>query len=84
MKIRIRVSLIIILITTAILSFSIYVGIIFVRDNIRRSQETEMMLVADIADHFISSEIELIELRISNVVDSLIGTPETEWARTLA
>ena len=83
MKVRIRASLIIIAITAIILTFSIFAGIIFVRDNIKNSQEEEMKIVADIADHFISSEIELVKLRISNVIDSLTGKPEADWERTL-
>ena len=55
MHIRIRVILVIFITTLVIIAFSVLVGIVTVRGGIQTSQETDLMLISEIADHFISS-----------------------------
>ena len=57
MLIRLRVILVIFLTTLVIIAFSVLVGIFTVRSGIQTSQETDLKLISEIADHFISSEI---------------------------
>ena len=84
MSIRLRIIFVIILTNVLIILFSVSAGIAFVRDNITRSQETDMMVVADIADHFISSEIEIVKLKASIIVNNLENTIEREWIENLS
>ena len=84
MSIRLRAILTVILTNLFIILFSVSAGIIFVRENIRRSQETDLMVVSDIADHFISSEIENVKLKASIIAHHLEDVTETEWPVILA
>ena len=79
MSIRARAILVIIITNLLIILFSVSAGISYVRKNIQKSQETDLMVVADIADHFISSEIEVLKLKASGVVENFSNSPETEW-----
>ena len=83
MSIRIRTILTIVTINLLIILFSVFAGIRYVGSNITRSQETDLTVVSDIADHFISSEIELLKLRASIVAQSLQEAEETEWLEIL-
>ena len=84
MSIRVRVIIAIILATLLIISFSVFAGIHYVGNNITISQETDLSVVADIADHFISSEIELLKIKASIVVASLLAEAEEQWPEILA
>ena len=84
MSIRIRVIFVIIFTNLSIVLFSVLAGTWFVRDNIVKSQETELMVVADIADHFISGEIENLRLRAAAVAHSLTDIAETQWPQVLS
>ncbi|MCL2070277.1 MAG: response regulator [Treponema sp.] len=48
------------------------------------AQETDLSVVADIADHFISSEIELLRLKAAMIADSLSDIAEAAWPGVLA
>ncbi|MCL2008167.1 MAG: ATP-binding protein [Treponema sp.] len=84
MSIRLRAILLIILTNLFIIMFSVSAGIIFIRESIRRSQETDLAVVADIADHFISSEIENIKLRAAIIAHHLEDAEEDEWGSILS
>ena len=84
MSVRLRAILAITLTSLVIIFFSVSAGTIFVGNNIRASQEIDLTLVADIADHFISSEIELLRLKASIVADNLSETAEAAWPAILA
>ena len=79
MTIRIRAILVIILTTLVIIAFSILVGVIFVRGNIESAQEADLMVISDIADHFISGEIEFIKHKTSQAAVTLSEFEETQW-----
>ena len=83
MPIRIRAILAIILTNLLIILFSVSAGISYVRNNIQTSQETDLSVVADIADHFISSEIERLRLKASIAADKLNDSPESQWPEIL-
>ena len=83
MSIRLRSILVIILTNLLIIFFSVFAGIFFIGENIRSSQETELMVVSDIADHFISSEIENLRLRVSMISASLEETASSQWQEIL-
>ena len=80
---QIRTILTILFASVLIIIFSISTGIRFVSDNIQASQETDLTLVADIADHFISSEIERLRLRASIAVKEISNIAESEWPGVL-
>ena len=84
MPIRLRAIHAIIITNLLIILFSVSAGIVFVRNNIRKSQETDLLVVADIADHFISSEIEILKLQASMLVHILTESEEKEWPTILA
>ena len=75
MSIRVRAILIIILSNLVIILFSVAAGINFVKTSIQKSQESDLMVIADIADHFISSEIEILKLKNSILVHAFANTP---------
>ena len=84
MSIRTRAILVIIFTNLLIILFSVSAGISYVRKGIQKSQETDLTVVADIADHFISSEIEALKLKASGVVQNFTNYPEKEWPEILA
>jgi signal transduction histidine kinase/CheY-like chemotaxis protein len=84
MPIRVRLILVIILITSTIVLFSVLAGNVFVKSNIEKSQETDLLLIADIADHFIGSEIDSIKMRATLIALDLSGAGETEWSEILS
>ena len=79
MPIRLRAIVIIIVTNVIIILFSVFVGIGFVQGNITRANETDLSLVSDIADHFISGEIDSLRLKTNNIVHNLAEAGETEW-----
>ncbi len=60
MKIRARAILVIVFTNLAIILFSITAGTAYVRKRIESYIETDMLVVADIADEFISAELDLL------------------------
>ena len=84
MPIRVRAILAIILTNLLIISFSVLSGIRYVGDNIRSSQETDLSVVSDIADHFISSEIELLKMSSSLIAHNFTESQESDWEMVLA
>ena len=79
MSIRLRSIFLVILTNLLIILFSVIAGTYYVRENILSSQETDLSVVADIADHFISSEIESLQLKASIIASTLSSYDETEW-----
>ena len=84
MRIRLRVILVIIIVNVLIIFFSITAGTRYVRKNIEKSQESDLILISDIADHFLSSEIEILELKASEIIQNLSASGESEWLKILA
>jgi len=66
MSIRIRAFLIIVISNLLIILFSVFLGVTYARKNMEKTIETDMMVVADIADHFVSAELELLRLQASD------------------
>jgi signal transduction histidine kinase/CheY-like chemotaxis protein/HPt (histidine-containing phosphotransfer) domain-containing protein len=58
---------IIILTALIIISFAVASGIVFVGDNIEEALETDLRLVADIADQFVTGEISLLKNELTTV-----------------
>ena len=84
MSVRIRIILAISLINLFIVLFSVFSGIAYVRKNTEKSMETDMMVVADIADHFISAEIEVLKLKASDIAGTLSRAKEADWQGILS
>jgi signal transduction histidine kinase/DNA-binding response OmpR family regulator len=84
MLIRIRETVVIIFITFLIILFSILTGIIYMQNSIKKSQEADLLLSSDIADHFISSEIALLKLKTDVIAHSLFMSGEERWPDVLA
>ena len=83
MAIRIRAILVIIVTNLLIILFSVSAGIYYVRNNLQKSQETDLAVVANIADNFISSEIEVLKLKAAGAAQSLAGAADTDLSRIL-
>jgi signal transduction histidine kinase/CheY-like chemotaxis protein len=83
-KIRLRAILVIVLTNTMIILLSIFAGTGYVRKNIETYIETDMMVVADIADRFISSELDLLRYEAGEAAESLADSEPADWAGTLS
>ncbi len=66
-----------------ILLLSITAGTLYVRENIETYTETDMMVVADIADRFISAELEMLRHEAGAVAESLAQAGPAAWAEAL-
>jgi len=62
-----------------IISSSVIIGTIIVRNNINRAQEADLLLVSDIADHFLSSEIALLKMTAERAADFLVTNNQSGW-----
>jgi len=71
MSIRIRAILIIVISNLLIILFSVYLGVTYARKNMQKAIETDMTVVADIADRFVSAELELLKLQASDAAHYL-------------
>jgi signal transduction histidine kinase len=74
--------LIIIFISFIIISFSVLAGVSYVKNSIRKSQESDLLLLSDIADNFISTDIELLKLKTNRIAQSL--SVEEKWLELIA
>ena len=83
MPIRTRTILVIIAINVVIISFGVLAGIINVRKSTRETHETDLMLISDVADHFISNEIEVLKLKAAGVAQMLAASDDTNWSEIL-
>jgi len=83
MSIRIKAILIIALTNLIIILFSVFAGNMYVSRSIRTSQEAAMSIVGDIADHYVSSEIELLKVKASKLAQSLEMGDEEQWSQLL-
>ena len=63
MSIRGRVIFVIVVTNLFIIMFSVFSGIVYARKNMEKSIETDMMVVANIADRFVSAELELLRMQ---------------------
>ena len=83
MSVRIKAIGVILLTTLIIIVISVSSGISLVRNNIEQSQEADLALIADIADHFVSSEIGLLKLKASQIASLLTSATPSEWSSIL-
>jgi len=83
MKIRTIAILVIILTNFLIIAFSVSTGIIYVDKNIDISLKTDLSVMANIADYYISSEIKNLKLKASGIAKSLEEHDESEWTQIL-
>jgi signal transduction histidine kinase/CheY-like chemotaxis protein len=84
MYIRIREMLIIIFTALLIIAFSVLSGVTYVRNRIKNSQEADLMLLSDIADHFISTDIALLKLKTTIIAHDIAASGEEKWPQLLA
>ena len=83
MPIRLRAIAAIIFTNLLIILFSVFAGIYFIRSNIERSQETDINSISDIADHFISAEIDLLKLKASIIAENMAVVEESDIGSAL-
>jgi CheY-like chemotaxis protein/HPt (histidine-containing phosphotransfer) domain-containing protein len=74
----------IILTNFVIILLSIFAGTAYARRNIEKYIEADMMVVADIADRFISAELELLRHEARKVSESLAAAEPAAWPVILA
>ena len=84
MNIRIRAILVIILTNLVIIMFSVSTGIIFVKTNMGLSMESDLTVMSNIADHFLSIELDYLKLKASGTAKSLEMYDETKWPEILS
>jgi uncharacterized protein YpmB len=83
MSVRIRIIIVIILATLFIILFSAFSGITYAKKNMEKTIEADMTAVADIADHFVSDELELLRMQASEVVYYLSTREKSLWSGAL-
>ena len=85
MNISFRIVLVIVFTNLVIISFGVLTGIVNVRSDIARSQETDLILISNIADHFIGSEIEALKLKVFGIAQILSASEDTKkWPEVFA
>jgi len=83
MTIRLRAVLVIILTNLIIILFSVFVGISYVNWNIDISLETDLTVMAKMADRFISSELNNLKLKAYITAENLERFDESMWQTAL-
>ena len=83
MNIRIRAILVIVFTNVIIILFSVFSGIRYVERNIDISVETDLIVMSNIADHFISSEIDNLKLKADRITETLERIGEINWQEFL-
>jgi signal transduction histidine kinase/CheY-like chemotaxis protein len=81
---RIREMLVITFIIFIIILFSVLTGIAYVKNSIKKSQEADLLLLSDIVDYFISTDIELLKLKTAGIAQNLATSREGGWLEVLA
>ncbi len=71
MRVRLRTILVIVLTNLVIILLSVFVGTSYARDNIKSYTEADMLVVADIADRFVSLEIRNLKYQIEDAANVL-------------
>ena len=79
MNIRSRAILVIIVTNLFIILFSVFSGISYVEKNIDISLDIDLTVMANIADRYVSSDIENLKLKAGRIAESLDGVNEAEW-----
>ena len=82
--IRVRAILVIFFTTLLIVFFSILVAINTVRSSLDTSQAADLLLISDIADHFISSEIAELKTKANGVAQLLSLTDKAHWDKAMS
>ena len=81
--IRAKTITVISLSTLLIIAFSVSAGIIYVRRGVSASQEADLMLVAQVTDLYLSSEIKLLKENASTSARRLVAFGEENWKSTM-
>ena len=84
MNIRLTAILVIILTNMVIILFSVFSGINYVEKNIDLSLETDLSVIAHIADNFVSKELEILKLKASRTAEMLEMSNESEWQKIIS
>ncbi|MCL2218861.1 MAG: ATP-binding protein [Chitinispirillia bacterium] len=83
MGIRIRAILVIVITNLFIIMFSVFVGIGFVEQKMNISLETDLVAISNLADYYLSNELEILKMKVSEVADHLERSKEEEWPEIL-
>ena len=84
MNIRLTAILVIVLTNMVIILFSVFSGINYVEKNIDLSLETDLTVMSQIADHFVSKELELLKLKASRIAQTLEESDESDWLQIIS
>ncbi|MCL2196496.1 MAG: ATP-binding protein [Treponema sp.] len=84
MNIRLTAILVIILSNMVIILFSVFSGINYVDKNIDLSLETDLSVMSQIADHFVSKELEILKLKVSRTAQTLEASDESKWPQIIS
>jgi signal transduction histidine kinase/CheY-like chemotaxis protein len=84
MFVRIKEMFIIIFISFLIISFSVLAGISYVQNSIKKSQEADLLLLSDVVDNFISTDIALLKIKTAGIAHDLSMSGEEKWPEILS
>ena len=79
MHIRVRTILVILLANVVIISFGVLIGIVQVKNDVAHSQETDLTMIADLANLYLSSVTEILHLKAAKVALALSSSDDTAW-----
>jgi signal transduction histidine kinase/FixJ family two-component response regulator/HPt (histidine-containing phosphotransfer) domain-containing protein len=82
-SIRIKVILTIILTAMTIIVFGIGTGLVFVRGKLEKTIESDMSVVANIADRLVTTEINLLKADAFAAAQQLLNSPDEDLQRVL-
>ena len=84
MPIRLRAVFVIALTNLVIILFSVLFGTTYVTNRLQKSIETDMTIVADIADQFISAELEALKFKAADVAHYFTASEQADWPKLLS
>ena len=83
MTIRMRILSVFVLMSSLIILIGLGAGLIFTRNNLVRSIEKDMSVVADTADRFLSTEINLQKANVAMAANYLMEASENDFHQVL-
>jgi len=81
MPIRLRAIFVIALTNLVIILFSVLFCTTYVENRLEKSIETDMTIVANIADHFVSAELDALKFKAADVGHYLTASEQADWPK---
>jgi signal transduction histidine kinase/DNA-binding NarL/FixJ family response regulator/HPt (histidine-containing phosphotransfer) domain-containing protein len=83
MKIHFKVFAIVMGIISAVILFTMATSVFIISRGLETTVDTQITVIGQLAEQFITSEMEIIELKTDDIVEHLLARPEPEWQEVL-